>query len=407
MYFFYYFPVSIDTRLRRFPVMTYCYACLCVGVFVLNRYFYGSVPFDFLNFVYSPYNPSLIVAMAAAFLHFGYMHLISNLVYLLIFGRYVEDRLGPVLFTLLYLSSSIVGNVLQVQFNIEVLHQPVTGIIGASGAIAGVLGAFVVRFYSNRLKIAYWVFLPLQAYTRMGNVYVPAVLAVALWMVLQVAQGLLQVGGIALNVAYVTHISGFIWGMGLAVAFGQHRQAKVEAIWQRAQRYLAKGETYAAQGELIRYVSFRPDDPAGYAALARLMAVAGDGGGAIRNYREAMGRYLALKERGRAEKIFGEAVTGYPEFTLTAGEQLDLAYGLERNLKPGLAVKAYHNFATRFPDHPEAPFALLREANLRWHTFQEEEHAARCYRKLIRQYPEDEWVDYANEQVRILSLMGV
>ena len=407
MYFFYYIPVSIDTKLRRFPLMTYFYAFVCLAVFVLNKYFYESVPFDFLNFVYSPYNPGLMAAIAAAFLHFGYLHLISNLIYLLIFGRYVEDRFGPILFTLLFLSSSAVGNILQVQFNTAVLNQPITGIIGASGAIAGILGAFVVRFYSNRLKIAYWTFFPLQAYTRMGYVHVPAILAVAFWMVLQVAQGMLQVGGIAMNVAYVTHITGFMWGMVLALAFGQNQKAGVEAVWRRAQRYLARGEAYAAQGELIRYISLRPDDPAGYAALARAMAMTGDSSGAIHNYREAMGRYLASKERGRAEDIFGEAVLGYPEFTIASNKQLDLAYGLERNLKSDLAVKAYRNFANRFPIHQEAPFALLREANLRWHTFHEKENATECYRKLIRRYPQDEWVEYANEQVRILSLRGV
>jgi membrane associated rhomboid family serine protease/outer membrane protein assembly factor BamD (BamD/ComL family) len=407
MYFFYYIPVGIDSPRRRLPLMTYSYALICLVVFFLNKYFYASLPFDFMNFIYSPQNSGITAAMAAAFLHFGYLHLISNLIYLLIFGRYVEDRFGPILFTLLYLSSSVVGNVLQGQFNVEVLNQPVTGIIGASGAIAGILGAFVVRFYSSRLKIAYWVFLPLQAYTRMGYVYVPAILGVALWMVLQVAQGMLQVGGIALNVAYVTHIAGFLWGMTLALAFGQHRKARLEAVWRRAQHYLAKGETYAAQGELIRYISMYSGNPASYAGLARTMAITGDHQGATRNYREALSRYLILKQRGKAEDIFEEAVAGYPEFTIDSRRQLELAFGLERNLKPDLAVKAYRNFSGRYPKHPEAPFTLLREANLQWHTLDNEPRAAYCYRKLIDRYPQDEWFDYASEQVRILSLRGV
>ncbi|NIO00892.1 MAG: rhomboid family intramembrane serine protease [Candidatus Latescibacteria bacterium] len=407
MYFFYYIPVRIDEELRKFPAITYFCCFLCLAIFFGNRYYAGQLPVDFYNLIYIPGQSNLFIAMAAAFLHFGYLHLISNMVFLLVFGRYVEDRMGAVFYAILFFSSSALGNVLQGLFNIHVLHQPDVGIIGASGAISGILGAFAVRFYASRLEVAFWAFMPLQAYNRAGRVEIPALLAIALWFVLQLVRGLVQAGGVASNVAYITHIAGFMWAVGLVLLVGEHRRAKIETIWRRAQRYVEKGEAYAAQGELIDYLSLRPDDDNAVATLARAKIIVGDTKGANENYRKACERLLRKKQRGRAEDLFREALHGFPNFVLSPGKHLDLAFGLERNLKHKLAIRAYENFARRYPLHKEAPFALLRSANLYWNTLDDIDEAARCYKKLIELYPDDEWVEFAREQVRLLSFGAV
>ncbi len=403
MYFFYYVPVGINAELRRFPYVTYLLSFLCVAVFVLHRYGGAYLPIYFYDLIYRPGESGWTAAAAASFLHFGYVHIVSNLIYLLLFGRYIEDRMGPVLFLLLFLSSSMIGNVLQGLFNAHVLGQAYMGIIGASGSVSGILGALAVRFYASRLQIAYWVFMPLQAYTRAGRAEIPVILAVVLWFILQGTRSLLQMGGVELNVAHITHISGFLWGMGFAILLGEVKRAKIDIVWHRARQYLNKGEAYAAQGELLRYLSLRPDDIQGYAALARAMAMAGDAGGAKRYYGETCERLLEAKRRGEAENMYREAIRGFSDFVLPPDRHLDLAFGLERNLKPKLAVTAYENFARRYPFHREAPFALLRAANLHWHTFSDARQATDCYRRLISRYPDDEWVDFAKEHVRILS----
>jgi membrane associated rhomboid family serine protease len=403
MYFFYYMPIGIDRELRRFPFMTYFFSFLCIAVFVLNRFFLHSLPIDFYNFVYIPDRSGVINAIAAAFLHFGYLHIISNLLYLIVFGRYIEDRIGPALYTLLFLSSSAVGNLSQGIFNIHVLHQGHYGIIGASGSVAGILGAFVVRFYASRLRIAYWTFMPLQAYSSAGRAEIPAVLAVSLWFVLQVIQGLVQAGGFSTGVAYITHIMGFICGMGFMIALGGHREAATEQTWYRARRYLQKGEAYAAQGELLKYTASEATDERGFAELARAMLLTGDKSSARENYRKSCELFLANKQRGRAENLYQEALLGFTDFVLSPSSHLDLAFGLERSLKPDLAIKAYRNFEKAYPSHKEAAFALLRAANLHWNTFDNRRTALRCYSRLVERYPDDEWVDFAKEQVRLLS----
>ena len=402
MYFFYYIPIGIDAETRRFPVMTVFFAVTCTVVFVLARYFPGETPFEFSNFVYQPGVTGWSSAIASAFLHVSYLHLIGNMVYLLLFGWYLEDRLGTISYTVLFLGATLAGNLSQGWYNEHVLHIYV-GIVGASGAISGVLGAFLVRLYINRVKIAYWVFLPLLAYNRAGRVDVPVVFALVLWVMFEVTRGLVQFGGASAGVAYVTHVVGFAFGVSYILAGGGWKEARAEACRVRAQRHLKRGEFVGAQDELSRYATFRPNDGRARAELARAQVQTGDAISAKASYLKACELLLRAQERGECEDVYEQAVRGYPDFTLTVEPQLDLAFGLERNLKHELALKAYRNFARRYPRHKEAPFALLRAANLCYNSFADRSGARELYGALVERYPEDVWVDFAREQARLLA----
>ena len=401
MYFFYYVPVGIDAETRRFPVMTVFFSVLCTAIFFLNKYFPYATPFDFSNLIYYPGFSGWPAAVAAAFLHFGYLHLIGNLVYLLLFGWYLEDRMGTVSFTIMVLVAALLGNLAQGWYNINVLNVNM-GIIGASGAVSGVMGAFLIRFYVSRVKIAYWVFMPLMAYTRAGRVEVPVVFALALWMALQVGRGLAQLGGTSAGVAYMTHIAAFFFGIAYTLITGGWKEARSEAHHMRARRHLRKGDFFGAQEELSYYVATRPDDGIAHAELARARIQSGDEIGARASYLKACEALLGSQDRSDCEDTYAQALRGCPDFVLSTEPHLDLAYGLERNLKPDLALKAYENFNRRYPRHKEAPFTLLRAANLHVNAFADSTRARRCYEILIERYPEDDWADFAREQVRVM-----
>jgi membrane associated rhomboid family serine protease len=402
MYFFYYMPVGIDAETRRFPVMTVFFSVLCTLIFVLNRYFPGATPFDFNNFIYYPGFSGWPAAVAAAFFHVGYLHLIGNLVYLLLFGWYLEDRMGTASYSFLFLGSALVGNLAQGWFNVHVLGVNF-GIIGASGAISAIMGAFLIRFYVSRVKIAYWVFMPLLAYTRAGRVDVPIVFALVFWILLQVGRGLVQLQGASLGVAYVTHVTAFFFGIAYTLASGGWREARSEAFHMRARRRLRKGDVFGAQEELSHYVATRPDDGRAHAQLARVQVQTGDEIGAKASYLKACEMLLRAQDRSECEDTYVQALRGFPDFTLSPEPHLDMAYGLERNLKPELALKAYENFSRRYPRHKDAPFTLLRAANLHANSFADKARAKRCYESLIERYPEDAWVDFAREQTRLMA----
>ncbi len=401
MYFFYYIPVGVDAERRGFPVLTVAFSAACMAAFVLNRYFAAAVDLDFRNYVYYPGFSGVASAFAAAFLHLDYIHIASNLIYLVLFGRYLEDRTGPIVFAGVFVGAAILGNLAQGWFNLHVLHTS-AGIIGASGAVSGVLGAFLVRLRHQRVKIAYWVFAPLMATNRAGTTELHVFFAVALWVLIQVVRSLVQVSGGPADVAYVTHLGGFTVGILITVAAGGWRAGRVDGHLVKARRYLRRGEFFGAQDELAHYVAARPDDGEAHAALARTQVQCGDHEGARASYAEACVCHLGAGRRGDAESVYQEATRAFDSFVLPVESHLDLCFGLERSLKPDLALVAYEAFMKSHRDHPEAPFALLRAANL--HARRGDAGKARtCYETLVRSYPDDPWADFAQEHARRLA----
>jgi tetratricopeptide (TPR) repeat protein len=261
----------------------------------------------------------------------------------------------------------------------------------------------MMRLYVARVRIAYWVFMPLQGYTRGGKVDVPVVFALALWVLIQASRSLVQLEGASSNVAYMTHLSGFAFGIVLMIVTGSWTAGRIEAHRVMARRCLRKGDSYGAQDELSHYIDRRPDDGAAHADLARVLVQTGDNLGAQANYLKACEMLLRSNDRGEAEDVFQEAIRGYPGFSLSAEPQLDMAFGLERNLKPESALTAYEAFCRRFPRHKEAPFAMLRSANIYAKTMEDAGNARLCYERLIVTYPEDDWVEFAREQTRVIA----
>ncbi len=148
----------------------------------------------------------LITLLTSQFLHGSPLHLISNMLYLWIFGDNVEDRLGRGRFLLLYFGSGIVAAVTQL------VATPSSSVpmIGASGAIAGVLGAYLLLFPGARIL----TLVPLGFFWE--RIEVPAFIFLGLWFLLQWFQGLMAIGQLDANVggvAFWAHVGGFIGGM--------------------------------------------------------------------------------------------------------------------------------------------------------------------------------------------------
>jgi membrane associated rhomboid family serine protease len=157
-------------------------------------------PSDFLDW------PRLFLALLTSqFLHGGLFHLGSNMLYLWIFADNVEDRLGHGRFLLLYLGGGVASAVVQL------LMSPRSSVpmVGASGAIAAVLGAYLLLFPSARIVtlVPLWFF--------WERVELPAFLFLGLWFLLQWVQGLTSLGQVADvgGIAFWAHIGGFISGM--------------------------------------------------------------------------------------------------------------------------------------------------------------------------------------------------
>jgi membrane associated rhomboid family serine protease len=215
-------PLKDDNPTYSKPVITYSLLGICVLVFILQIsstsyqsgklfYSYGLIPAVLTGHKQLPAEIAMIAPeltlITSMFMHGGFMHLIGNMLYLWIFADNIEDELGPVKFICFYLLSGIAAALTQVFLNTE----STIPMIGASGAIGGVLGAYIV----NHPKAKVIVLIPLGFFSQI--VKIPALYVLGFWFILQFINSSLSSseGG---GVAYGAHIGGFIFGV-VAILF--------------------------------------------------------------------------------------------------------------------------------------------------------------------------------------------
>jgi membrane associated rhomboid family serine protease len=161
--------------------------------------------------------PVALDFITAMFLHGGLLHLLSNMLYLWIFGNNIEDVLGRGPFILFYLACGIAASFAQI------LAEPSAPIptIGASGAIAGILGAYLILFPHTRILSVVFLFYFIRF------IEIPAIIVLGFWFVLQFFNGLASLGLPAMGgVAYFAHIGGFVAGVVLIYLFRRFQKPR-------------------------------------------------------------------------------------------------------------------------------------------------------------------------------------
>ncbi len=387
-YFFYYFPVGLDLRTRRAPWATWGLAAATVAGFLFQRLDPELFWANSGALLFVPDAPSPSSLILNAYFHGGWVHLLSNLVTLFVFGPVLEERLGWRGFLFLYHAGNVAANL--VQGALVLLFHPAQasyGVLGASGALAGLLGFFAVRLYFARLRLAYWTFLPLQAFTRCGAVLVPASFAIGIWFLLQLAMAMLQQEGVGAGVACGSHLGGLAAGVGLALAPGCRKAGRAEAHLQRGRGYLDRAAWYAAQGEFIEYLRLYPFDVEGHLELARTYRLTGRQQLADRHYRRACQLRAMEMRLDAVEAIAAEAERGNPRFVLDVKLQAQLAQALERSLKREPASRAYLRCADAYPDSSKAPYCVYRAARLCDGGPAGRARAELLYARLLKAYP--------------------
>ncbi|MGH7707169.1 MAG: rhomboid family intramembrane serine protease [Vulcanimicrobiaceae bacterium] len=224
-------PIGDEDRPPVFPIAVYALVAINVLVFVVElgsanpTHFVDSfamIPYDVTHGITlaPPSPPPLLTLITAQFLHGSILHIGFNMLFLLVFGPDVEYLCGHRRFVAFYLFCGLVGNVAQITIG-PASHVPA---LGASGAIAGVLGAYIVNFPRNEIR----TIIPIGFFPLFFRI--PAVLVIGLWIVTQVING---VGSISPQLAqsqggtaYFAHIGGFACGV-LAIGLFRVRRARV------------------------------------------------------------------------------------------------------------------------------------------------------------------------------------
>jgi membrane associated rhomboid family serine protease len=215
-------PLYDTVRTRKFPFMNVLLIAANVLAFIyelqlspteLERFIFtwGSVPADLANHPASAW----ITIFTAMFLHGGWFHLLSNMWFLHIFGDNVEARLGGMRYLIFYLLSGIAAVALQTYL----LSNSNVPMIGASGAIAGVLGAYLISFPRSRIASLVPI---LFIFT---IIEIPAAIFLILWFIAQLYSGLFAMqGASASGIAWWAHIGGFVFGV-IMISFFARRTA--------------------------------------------------------------------------------------------------------------------------------------------------------------------------------------
>lgn len=225
---------------RRTPFVTWLLIAINVVVFLwqstlseeaLYAVFmeYAVVPASISPAFFAP--ESLLDMVRSMFLHGDWLHLIGNMLYLYLFGDNIEDRFGIPIYLAVYFASGMAAVFLQVVSD----PQSTIPMIGASGAIAGILGAYLVMFPGVQVR----ALIPLGRVSTLTTV--PAIIVLGLWFVLQIVEvSMRPVGGG--GVAYFAHIGGFIFGAVVTFVLNiivpqPPASNRRDMLYQRADRY--------------------------------------------------------------------------------------------------------------------------------------------------------------------------
>ncbi|HEX5431151.1 MAG TPA: rhomboid family intramembrane serine protease [Bryobacteraceae bacterium] len=202
-----YAPAKITITLIALNMAVFLYQTT-LSPYALNRFVleWGLVP-DRLR---------VVTLFTSMFMHGGWLHILGNMVYLWVFGRNVEDLIGGGKYLLFYIVCGLAAGAVQVITN------PYSEVptIGASGAIAGVMGAYLIKFPRARIITLIW-------YIFITTLEIPAAILLAFWFLIQFVSGigsLAQTDYTGGGVAFFAHVGGFIAGMLLIRAFPERRR---------------------------------------------------------------------------------------------------------------------------------------------------------------------------------------
>ena len=194
---------------RTYPFFTVAFIVLNSIAFLFEQTLSGPALESFVrSYGVVPARFDAITVLTSMFLHAGWLHFLGNMLYLWIFGDNVEDRLGHARFVLFYLLCGAAAVFAHVYMN----PRSTIPTIGASGAIAGVMGAYFVLYPHSRVLALVPLFIIWEI------IEVPAILFLGIWFLMQFVSGVgsmaLRSGGEAGGVAFWAHIAGFIAGIG-------------------------------------------------------------------------------------------------------------------------------------------------------------------------------------------------
>jgi len=332
----------------------------------------GASPSVFRTYGFIPAKPSLLALFTSMFLHGGWLHLLGNMLFLWLAGASLEDRWGRPFYIILYLAGGIVAALIHAAMNPE----SSVPMVGASGAISGLMGAFLVRLAATRIRFYYWLLFV------QGTFVVPAYVALPLWLLQQFAMAR---AGAAGGIAVWAHIGGFVFGAlvaGLVRLSNFEESILAPAIakrtsWSPSEHLttaLAKLDRNNPDGsiqDLVTLLTRSPNNIEGRAALVTAYTQKGDMASAGRESARLVSAYVVARDLDGALAALEEHRRAHPDVPVAMRSLLTLAAHREKETRHREAAELYHKAIQAWPDDPLLPKALIAYGRLMLEVFQQ------------------------------------
>ena len=342
---------------------------------------------------------NLLKLFTSMFVHANFLHLAFNMLFLWMVGCNIEDVWGRKIFLGLYLLSGAVAALC----HIAAFPQSTSPLVGASGAIAGIMGAYLIRHFKTKIRIAYFFLLFIKPYVGTFSVY--AGVALPFWLLEQLWGASWSAHMKGQGTAYLVHIGGFVFGAAIGLSmklFGleekyvapmieeSFEKLKLSPVLKEAHRKLDDGDAAGALPLLLQAIREDPRDIEARLMVARLRAEKGEAREVRAMYDQALGVALASEDSGWVQPIYEEL----KERKLLDGMSEDTLYRLatywEKVDKPDEAVKAYDQHVQRFPSSRLRPKAIYRLHRIYKDQLNDEAKAQTALVMLKKNYPD--WV---------------
>ena len=381
MYYFYWLPIGTDAKVRGIPWATVSLLVAMVVSFAAFQVVSGGETLAY-RLAFKAGDPTPLTAVASLFLHTDFFQLLGNLIFLGVFGAAVESRLGVARFLIAYIGCGWLASLVQAAWLLRTTPELSSiPIVGASGAISGLMGVFLVRLFFARLRFASITMLFLQGTVKPGRFTVPAVVGIILWFALQFAY---QISGAAPETAAVCQLAGFVFGGVFGWSMGLMGEGLLESHLARGARFASRGEWFASLGEYESYLERRPDDADVTAQVARLSRVTHQEDQSADRFRQAIHLWLRQGHIRSACDAYEEMKRLLGAVTLPPADLLRVARGCEELGRPGDASRAYEAYGRSYPDRGGAALALMKSAEIEHGELNNPGRARYLYDELLR-----------------------
>ena len=334
---------------------------------------------------YVPAEPRLLTLFTSMFLHGGWMHLLGNMLFLWLAGGSLEDRWGRLVFLLFYLASGVVAALIHG----AIAPHKTLPMVGASGAIAGLMGAFLIRLARTRIRFFYW-FLVVR-----GTFAMPAFVALPLWLLQQFAVARSGAGG---GVAVWAHIGGFVFGVLVALVVRLadfEKKVLAPAIarkttWSPSEQLtgalekLDRGGAEAGIRELVALLKQTPNSIEARAALVAAYTQVGDTASAGRESARLVSAYVVARDMDGGLAALDEHRRAHPDVAVPLRSLLTLAAHREKQERPAEAADLYQRGLAAWPVDPLRPKALVAYGRLMLEVFKQPDAAAALLEDALR-----------------------